>query len=62
MLWDDKGPLSQGKILTDLLQGKGDDAKLKLMGWTRADLVTLARAADRLAYLARQEADRKEAE
>ena len=59
-LWADRGPISQGKILTDLLQGHTEDAKFKLVGWTRADLVILARAAERLAYLSRQEAARKE--
>lgn len=45
MTWNDNGPVSQGKIITALLQGKDDEANKMLKGWTEQDLYKLSRAA-----------------
>ena len=50
--WDDDGPVSQGKVLTAVLQGREDDAAAMLAGWSLADLQALATAAGRLGVLA----------
>jgi hypothetical protein len=63
-LWADIGPISQGKILTAILQGRRADAELMLRGWSTNDLITLAKAADTLKLLNLQEQvrrDRREA-
>jgi len=52
-LWDDIGPISQGKILTAMMQDRESEAREMMCGWTGKDLDHLARAADRLAQLAR---------
>jgi hypothetical protein len=52
-LWDDNGPISQGKILTAIMQDRRDDARQMMRGWTTRDLRTLAARADELARMAR---------
>lgn len=52
-LWDDDGPISQGKILTAILQDRGGEARDMLRGWSRADLLQLAAAAQRLERMAK---------
>jgi hypothetical protein len=59
-LWDDDGPKSQGKIITAVLQDRGGDARDMLKGWSHADLLTLAAAAERLARMAKVAATWKE--
>lgn len=58
-LWDDTGLHSHGKILTDILRDHQQEARAHLAHWSRADLRALARAADRLSLLTRQEISRK---
>lgn len=58
-LWQDEGPISQGKILTNVLRAETETARANLKGWSTADLILLARAADQLAFLARQEVRRR---
>ncbi len=54
-MWNDTGPISQGKILTDILQNRKGDAKTKLHGWTVADLRTLRSAIEELHLLIENE-------
>lgn len=59
-LWDDDGPVSQGKILTAVLQDKPSTARDMLKSWSHADLLTLAAASERLARMAKVAATWKE--
>lgn len=49
--WDDKGPISQGKILTVILKGDPDTARDMLSTWTLRDLETLYEACEDLQAL-----------
>jgi hypothetical protein len=60
-LWDDQGPISQGKILTAILQDREGDARFWLRRWSLDDLNTLERAADRLSLLCREVRARRSA-
>ena len=59
MLWDDTGRISQGKILTAILQGRLADAREMLHGWSDGDLVTLDSAAQKLSFCVRKELARR---
>lgn len=59
-LWDDRGPRSQGKILTAILQNNPGEARDLMHGWTAADLRTLAAACERVARMAKVAATWKE--
>ena len=52
--WDDVGPISQGKILTAILQDHEDEAARMLSGWSVIDLDALEYAAGKLSLLCRQ--------
>jgi len=59
-LWADKGPISQGKILTAVMQNREDEARKMLDGWTADDLYYLRRSCDRLSLLcAKAEASKR---
>jgi hypothetical protein len=53
-LWADEGPVSQGKILTAIMQDKRAEAEDMLRSWTVNDLIKLASAATMLEMLALQ--------
>ena len=55
MEWIDEGPVSQGKILTAILQDDTDKARALLRGWSLDDLNKLGRAARQLDLLIGQE-------
>lgn len=56
VLWKDDGPYSQGKVITAILQNREDDAREILRSWAFRDLVSLVKAAEKLATMATQEA------
>lgn len=53
--WLDQGPVSQGKILTAILQRRHEDALAMVRNWSDADLRSLEEAATRLARMAGRE-------
>jgi hypothetical protein len=59
-VWENKGPISHGEMLTAILQDRPDTAKHMMRGWATADLMYLARAARKLELLACAELDRRE--
>lgn len=54
-LWEDQGPVSQGKILTALLQDDLPRARRLIHAWSAGDVRTLELAAENLMHLARTE-------
>jgi hypothetical protein len=52
-LWDDQGPIYQGKILTAIMQDRPEEAMKMMRGWTTRDLRILAARAEELARMAR---------
>ena len=61
-LWLDKGLVSQGKILTAILQRRLDDALEMMRNWSTADLLSLEEAATRLARMTNREIRRRRLE
>jgi hypothetical protein len=57
VMWADDGPISQGKILTAVMQDRESDALDMMRRWTMRDLSYLADKAEILSRLARQESD-----
>lgn len=52
--WEDNGPISQGKIITAIIQQRNRDALVMLRGWLPADRRILQEAARQLDRMIRR--------